>query len=270
PDAMGLGLHFVEGEGPKFSSPIQTANDVAKLTIPEPETDLAYVMDTVRLVRHELNNRIPLIGFAGSPWTIASYMIEGGSSKTFSKIKKMLYAEPHILKRLLDILSQSIITYINAQIAAGVQVVMLFDTWGGILTGDDYREFSLQYMQHIIAHINRQANDQIVPIIVFTKNGGQWLTDIAHCGCDAVGLDWTIDIRTARQQIGDSVALQGNMDPCILYTNPKQIRKKAHDILARYGQGAGHIFNLGHGILPDVPPEHVAALIDAVHEYRHN
>ncbi len=265
PDAMGLGLYFGEGEGPKFERPIRDFMDVVNLPVPDPEQELRYVMDAVRTIRRELNGSVPLIGFSGSPWTLATYMVEGSGSKTFSIIKKMMYSEPEILHMLLDKLAQSVVLYLNAQIAAGAQSVMIFDTWGGILTPRDYKEFSLSYMQTIINGLTREADGRKVPVTLFTKNGGQWLEVIAATGCDGVGLDWTTDIGNARARVGDKVALQGNMDPSVLLGSPERIRQEVQSILDSFGQGAGHVFNLGHGITPDVDPEKAGIFIDAVH-----
>lgn len=267
PDAMGLGLTFGAGEGPKFANPITCQADVAKLPIPDPEGELRYVMDAVRTIRKNLKGEVPLIGFSGSPWTLATYMVEGGSSKAFTKIKKMMYAEPTTLHLLLDKLADSVITYLNAQIKAGAQSVMIFDTWGGVLTGRDYKEFSLNYMHKIVDGLIRENDGRKVPVTLFTKGGGQWLEQIAATGCDAVGIDWTTNLADARYRIGDRVALQGNMDPSILYAPPARIEQEVKDILASFGKGTGHVFNLGHGIHPDVPPEHAGAFVEAVHKY---
>lgn len=265
PDAMGLGLYFETGEGPKFSNPIKCQADVDKIGVPDPEGELQYVMNAVRTIRKELKGEVPLIGFSGSPWTLATYMIEGGSSKAFTKIKKMAFAEPAILHKLMEKLADSVTSYLNAQIAAGAQSVMIFDTWGGVLSPRDYKEFSLQYMARIVDGLTRHNDGRKVPVTLFTKNGGMWLEDIAATGCDAVGLDWTINIDEARQRIGDKVALQGNMDPSMLYATPQRIEQEVADILAGYGQGSGHVFNLGHGIHLDVPPENAGVFVDAVH-----
>ena len=265
PDAMGLGLYFTQGEGPAFERPIQSLSDVQQLPIPDPEQELRYVCDAVRTIKQALADKLPLIGFSGSPWTLATYMVEGGASKNFSKIKGMLYSEPATLHALLDKLAQSVAIYLNAQIAAGADVVMLFDTWGGILTTAAYAEFSLAYMQKIIAQLNTKSADKQIPVILFTKNGNLWLEQIAASGCDAVGVDWTIDIGEARKRIGSQVALQGNLDPSILYSTPERIQAEVQQILSSYGPGTGHVFNLGHGIHPDIPPEHVQVLVEAVH-----
>ncbi|MEB4591943.1 uroporphyrinogen decarboxylase [Candidatus Thiothrix sp. Deng01] len=266
PDAMGLGLYFSEGEGPRFSKPVKTPADIEKICIPDPEDELRYVMDAVRVIRRELDGRVPLIGFTGSPWTLATYMVEGGSSKEFAKIKGMLYDNPAALHLLLDKLADSIVLYLNAQIAAGAQAVMVFDTWGGTLTPSTYREFSLHYMQKIVDGVQRESEGRRVPVILFTKGGSQWLESMADTGCDALGLDWTVNIAEARRRVGDKVTLQGNMDPCVLYASPEVIRQQVADILASFGQGSGHVFNLGHGIHQHINPENVGVLVDAVHE----
>ncbi|MGY8814839.1 MAG: uroporphyrinogen decarboxylase [Gammaproteobacteria bacterium] len=266
PDAMGLGLSVVEKQGPKFEKVIRSSADVDQLGIPDPETDLRYVLDAVKMVSNELDGKVPLIGFAGSPWTIATYMIEGGSSKEFRYIKGMLYQDPQTLHRLLDILAQSITDYLNAQIAAGVDVVMIFDSWGGVLTGPTYKDFSLQYMQKILDGIKQSSTGSQIPVIMFTKGGGLWVEDIAATGCDAIGIDWGIDIGQVRRKVGDRVAIQGNLDTAVLYSNPDKIRDEVARVLASYGHGDGHVFNLGHGIHPEINPEHVAVLVDAVHE----
>jgi len=267
PDAMGLGLHFTEGEGPKFKNPITSAADVAKLPIPDPNIELRYVMDAVSLIKKNLTGDVPLIGFSGSPWTLATYMIEGGSSKNFSKVKGMMYAEPATLHNLLGKLAEAVAAYLNAQIAAGAQVVMLFDTWGGVLSSEDYNEFSLNYAKQVRSLLTTEADGQRVPNILFTKGGGQWLETMADAGYDALGLDWQTDIHQARARVGEKVALQGNMDPITLYAKPEVISAKVQSVLAKYGTGTGHVFNLGHGILPDINPEHVKAMVDAVHHY---
>lgn len=266
PDAMGLGLYFSEGEGPKFKRTIDTASDVKKLTIPDPADKLRYVTDAVSLIRKELNGDVPLIGFAGSPWTLATYMVEGGSSKTFSKVKALLFSDPTSAHLLMSKLADSVAVYLNAQIEAGAQAVMVFDSWGGALTTAHYKAFSLAYMQRIIDQLIREKDGQRIPVMLFTKGGGMWLQDIANTGCDAVGLDWSVDIHLARQQIGNQVALQGNLDPAIMATSPDIIKQEVARILADFGHGDGHIFNLGHGITPNIKPDNVAALVDAVHD----
>ena len=266
PDAMGLGLHFIAGEGPKFSNPVRSAADVDKIAIPDPEQELRYVTDAVRTIRKELDGRVPLIGFAGSPWTVATYAVEGGSSRDFAKIKGMLFDSPELLHKLLDKITESTISYLNAQIAAGAQAIMVFDTWGGSLSPENYKIFSLQYMQRIVEGLSKENEGRTVPNILFTKNGGQWLELIAATGCNGVGLDWTTSLADAKGRIGDKVALQGNLDPSVLYASPETIRAEALKVLESFGQGAGHVFNLGHGIHQHIDPEHVAALVDAVHE----
>ncbi|SMB84134.1 uroporphyrinogen decarboxylase [Pasteurella testudinis DSM 23072] len=267
PDAMGLGLSFGAGEGPKFAKPIENQRDVANLPIPDPEQELQYVMNAVRTIHTALDGSVPLIGFSGSPWTLATYMVEGGSSKAFTKIKKMLYAEPHLLHQLLDKLADSVILYLNAQIEAGAQAVMIFDTWGGVLAHRDYRDFSLQYMHKIVSGLIREYRGRTVPVTLFTKGGGLWLEAIAATGCDAVGLDWTVNLADARQRIGHKVALQGNMDPSVLYADKVRIEQEVQQILSDFGQGSGHVFNLGHGIHQDVPQQSPAYLVDAVHRF---
>lgn len=266
PAAMGLGLHFVEGEGPSFERPVRDAATVAKLRAPDPEQDLRYVLDTVRMVRHELADRVPLIGFAGSPWTLACYMVEGGASKEFALIKGMLYSESATLHKLLDVLARSVTAYLNAQIAAGAQTVMLFDTWGGVLTGEAYKEFSLRYMTKVVSDLTREHEDRRVPVILFTKGGGAWLEAMAESGADALGIDWMQDLGDARRRIGTKVALQGNLDPAAPYAPPERIREEVGKVLANYGSGSGHVFNLGHGVQAGTKPESVAVIIAAVHE----
>ena len=266
PDAMGLGLRFAEGEGPIFDRPVRTAADVDKLFVPDPEGELKYVMDAVRTIRRELDGRVPLIGFSGSPWTLATYMVEGGSSKEFAHVKGMLYDQPALMHKLLDVTAQAVTQYLNAQVDAGAQALMIFDTWGGALTPRDYQEFSLRYMAQIIAGLKREADGRRVPVVLFTKGGGLWLEAMAEAGADALGLDWTVDIGAARRRVGAKVALQGNMDPCVLYASPERIRAEVAAILAAYGQGSGHVFNLGHGIHQHVNPEHAAAFVEAVHQ----
>ena len=266
PDAMGLGLYFSEGEGPRFERPLRTKADIENLINPQMDEELGYVMAAVAMIRRELDGRVPLIGFTGSPWTLATYMVEGSSSKEYSKVKGMLYEQPQLMHLLLDKLADTIIDYLNAQIEHGAQSVMIFDTWGGVLTPRDYKEFSLRYMQKIVDGLNRESDGRKVPVVMFTKGGSQWLEAQAEVGADALGLDWTIDIGNARERVGDKVALQGNMDPCVLYASPERIREEVATILESYGQGSGHIFNLGHGIHQFVDPEHAKAFIEAVHE----
>jgi len=266
PDAMGQGLYFETGEGPRFRKVINTAADIEALPVPDPEKDLGYVMGAVRTIRRELNGRVPLIGFSGSPWTLATYMVEGGSSKDFRKTKAMLYDQPEAMHLLLDKLADSVISYLNGQIMAGAQAVQIFDTWGGNLSADAYQKFSLAYMRKIVAGLIRENDGRKVPVILFTKNGGLWLESIVETGADALGLDWTIDIGVARSRVGAKVALQGNMDPTVLYAKPAAIREEVARILASYGKGSGHVFNLGHGITPEVDPAHAGAFIEAVHE----
>ena len=266
PDAMGLGLYFSEGEGPRFERPVRTAADIERLPIPDPELELKYVMDAVRVIRKNLQARVPLIGFSGSPWTLATYMVEGGSSKSFSKVKGLMYEQPHLMHKMLDKLALSVAAYLNAQIAAGAQTVMLFDTWGGSLGTEEYLEFSLRYAQQVRSLLNTTYEGQQIPTILFTKGGGQWLESMADTDYDALGLDWQTDIQQARARVGAHVALQGNMDPVTLYANPDVIKAKVGTILEKYGSGTGHVFNLGHGILPDMNPEHVKVMVDAVHE----
>lgn len=263
PDAMNLGLYFAEGEGPCFKYPLQSRQAIEELAIPE-MSSLAYVMDAARLIRKEMPQELPLIGFAGSPWTLACYMVEGGSSREYKRILNLIYTDPQAAHLLLEKLAISVTAYLIEQIKAGVNALMIFDTWGGILTPLNYQDFSLYYMQTIVQQLKAQHPD--IPVILFTKNGGQWLEKMAATGCDALGIDWTCDLNSARQRVGQHVALQGNLDPAVLLSNPKTIRHQVADVLASYGAGSGHIFNLGHGITPDVPPEHVAALVNAVHE----
>ena len=267
PDAMGLGLSFGAGEGPKFARPIEHKIQVDNLPIPDPEGELQYVMNAVRTIRRELKGEVPLIGFSGSPWTLATYMVEGGSSKAFTKIKKMMYADPQILHALLGKLADSVILYLNAQIKAGAQAVMVFDTWGGVLAHEEYKTFSLQYMQKIVEGLIRENEGRKVPVTLFTKGGGLWLEAIADTGCDAVGLDWTVDIREAKKRIGHKVALQGNMDPRVLYAPAARIEQEVKNILAGFGEGSGHVFNLGHGIHQDVPTESPKVFVNAIHEF---
>jgi uroporphyrinogen decarboxylase len=264
PDAMGLGLFFTEGEGPQFERPLRTLDAINHLPIPDPETELRYVMDATRLIKHELAQSIPLIGFAGSPWTLASYMIEGKSSRDFIASKALLYSQPEAMHLLLNKLSEAVSLYLLAQIDAGADVVMLFDSWGGTLSQTAYLDFSLSSMKTIIDYLKQKAPH--IPIITFTKGGGLWLESIKQTGTDAVGLDWTIDLADARKRLGPDICLQGNLDPTLLFTNPKVVAQAVKAIIAKNGQNRGHIFNLGHGILPKTPIENVEALIDAAQQ----
>jgi len=266
PDAMDLGLYFETGEGPKFRKTVRSAEDVAALRVPDAERDLGYVMNAVRTIRHELAGSVPLIGFTGSPWTLATYMIEGGSSKDFRHAKALMYGDPAAMHALLDKLARSVTDYLNAQIRAGAQIVQIFDTWGGVLSTPAYREFSLAYMARIVEGLIREHEGRHVPVILFTKQGGQWLETIADSGADAVGLDWTTELSDARARVGDRVALQGNLDPNVLFASPQAIRDEVARILASYGSGPGHVFNLGHGVSQFTDPDHVTAFIEALHE----
>ncbi len=263
PDAMGLGLYFEEGEGPKFERTLQLEADIKKLAVPD-MSKLQYVFDAVSQIRKTLNGRLPLIGFTGSPWTLATYMVEGKGKTDFLTIKKMAYARPDLLHHILDTTAQTVIQYLNAQIAAGAQAVMIFDSWGGALSHDAYKEFSLNYMQKIVNGLTKTNDGRVVPSVVFTKGGGLWLEAQAAIGADALGLDWTVDIGSARQRVGAQVALQGNLDPAILLSTPEAIEKEVVKVLQSYGHGHGHVFNLGHGITQLTPPENAAAMLDAV------
>ncbi|MFK7161683.1 uroporphyrinogen decarboxylase [Marinospirillum sp. MEB164] len=266
PDAMGLGLYFEAGEGPRFKKTVRTAAEVEALPIPDVETDLDYVMNAVRMIRQELNGRVPLIGFSGSPWTLATYMIEGQGSREYRHAKGLLYGQPEVMHQLLDKLAQTVTAYLNAQIRAGAQAVQIFDSWGGALSTPAYLEFSLKYMQQIVDGLIREQDGRRVPVILFTKGGGQWLEAMAATGADALGLDWTTEMSDARARVGHQVALQGNMDPSALFGSPASIRQEVQRILTSYGPGTGHVFNLGHGINQFADPEHARVLIDAVHE----
>lgn len=266
PDAMGLGLSFAEGTGPRLAKPVRCRADIERLAVPDPERELGYVMQTLRLVRQELAGRVPLIGFAGSPWTLATYMVEGGSTTDFRRIKGMMFEDPEALHALLGTLADSVSVYLNAQVAAGAQALMVFDTWGGVLTPRDYKAFSLQYLARITGQLVRVADERKVPVILFTKGGGMWLEQLAETGCDALGVDWTVDLADARRRVGDRVALQGNMDPSALYASPERVRAEVATVLQSFGHGHGHVFNLGHGIHPFIDPEHVGACIDAVRD----
>lgn len=266
PDALGLGLQFSEGEGPSFKSPIHNLSDVERISNLSPTNELSYVTDAVSLIRKELDGRVPLIGFSGSPWTLATYMVEGKGSKEFHKVKGMLYREPQTLEKLLDVLSAAVTSYLAAQIDAGAQAVMIFDTWGGVLAKESYLEYSLSPMQKIVQALKNKQSANGVPIVLFTKGGGNWLNEMAATGCHALGLDWSTEIDYARAQVGDKVALQGNLDPCVLYGSDQRIREEVSKVLAKYGKGSGHVFNLGHGIQQFVDPAKVTVLVDAVKE----
>ncbi|MFT7490774.1 MAG: uroporphyrinogen decarboxylase [Pseudohongiellaceae bacterium] len=266
PDAMGLGLYFETGEGPRFRKSVSTAADIEALPIVNTAKDLPYVTDAVSLIRRELAGRVPLIGFSGSPWTLATYMVEGGSSKDYAQTKALMYQHPEVFQLLIDKLVASITDYLNAQIKAGAQVVQLFDSWGGALSNEAYQIYSLGPMQRIIDGLIKEHDGRPVPVIMFTKGGGQWLESMASAGANCLGLDWTTDIAQARARVGDRVSLQGNMDPAILYTNPTRIRQEVASILNAYGSGSGHIFNLGHGVTPQAKPENVGAFFEAVAE----
>jgi len=271
PDAMGLGLSFAAGEGPRFAHPVRNETDVARLAVPDVEATLGYVTDAVREIRRALTDgqgrqRVPLIGFSGSPWTLACYMVEGGGSDDFRTVKAMLYARPDLMHRILAINAQAVAAYLNAQIEAGAQAVMIFDTWGGALADGVFQRFSLHYIGEVVRGLKREHDGARVPVVTFTKGGGQWLEAIADVGVDAVGLDWTTDLALARTRVGDRVALQGNLDPTVLFAPPAAIRAEARAILGRFGSHPGHVFNLGHGISQFTPPEHVAELVDEVHQ----
>ena len=267
PDAMGLGLYFVTGEGPKFERPVRDAAAIAALAVPDPEDSLSYVTDAVRKIRHELAGTVPLIGFSGSPWTLATYMVEGGSSRNFARTKALCYTDPRAAHELLDKLAQAVTAYLNAQIAAGAQAVQIFDSWGGALGFEAFQEFSLRYMAQIVDGLKREQDGQRVPVILFSKGCNTQLEALAATGADALGVDWTISLQEARQRVGQQVALQGNLDPSVLLAPPAQIRTEAERVLDSFGPGPGHIFNLGHGITPEVPPEHLGALIEHVQAY---
>ncbi len=264
PHAMGLGLHFVAGEGPRFEHPVRDRQAAQSVAIPDPYTDLHYVLDTIRLTREALDGRVPVIGFAGSPWTLATYMVEGGTSRDFALIKGMLYDEPDVLEALLARLADSVAAYLNAQISAGAQAVQIFDTWGGALEPAAYHRFSLTWMQRIVDQLTRTSDGRRVPVILFTKQGGQYLEALADTGADALGLDWTTDIADGRARVGDRVALQGNLDPCALYARPEVIARETTRVLDRAGEAPGHVFNLGHGVHPTIDPEHVRTMVETV------
>ncbi len=266
PDAMGLGLYFADGEGPRFERPLREDWEIRDLSVPDPHAHLGYVLEAVVQIRRALANEVPLIGFSGSPFTLACYMIEGRGGTEFHEIKRMLYARPDLLHRVLDTNARAVIAYLNAQIDAGAQAVMVFDTWGGALSHAAFHEFSLRYLQQVMQGLKRTSQGETVPRIAFTKGGGSWLESLAGSGADALGLDWTVDIGAARARVGDRVALQGNLDPAVLLTDPDVVRAEAGKVLDGFGHGAGHVFNLGHGVSQHTPPENVAALVDAVHE----
>lgn len=269
PDAMGLGLSFVAGEGPKFAKPVRSEEDVKVLHVPDIDQSLRYVTDAVRTIRKALHNRIPLIGFSGSPFTLACYMVEGGSSKDYRNLKTMMYTRPELLHRLLDVNAESVTAYLNAQIESGAQAVQIFDTWGGTLSEPSFKEFSLRYIEKIISGLHKTFDGEPVPVIVFTKGADQWLELIAHCGAQAVGLDWTSNLARVRSRVADSVALQGNLDPMVLFGSEERIREEARRVIDDYGVvgHGGHVFNLGHGINQFTPPEAVEILVDEVHRY---
>lgn len=263
PDAMGLGLGFEVGEGPRFERPLQSERAIAALHVPDVESELAYVPAAVRQIKAELTNRVPLIGFSGSPFTLACYMIEGQGKSDFLSVKRMLYERPDLLSRVLDVNTLAVSAYLEAQLQAGVDAVMIFDTWGGLLSHSAYATFSLDYMRRVVESVKRVSD---APVILFTKGGGQWLEQLAASGCDCVGLDWTTDLSAARERVGARVALQGNLDPAVLFASPQSIRTQVAQVLAEYGTGPGHVFNLGHGISQFTPPDHAKVLVDAVHE----
>ena len=266
PDAMGLGLYFETGEGPRFRNPVRTAGDIRNLRVPDVAAELGYVFDAIALIRRELNGEVPLIGFAGSPWTVATYMVEGRSSRDLATIKALALEDPQILTRLLDTVAATTIEYLNAQIESGAQAIMIFDTWGAALEADDYRRFSLASMRSIVDGLVREKDGHRVPVILFTKAAGPLLADMVSTGCDALGVDWTTDLSAAREYVEDKVALQGNLDPATLRESPEVIRQGVAGVLASYGNGPGHVFNLGHVITPDIDPENLGILVDAVHE----
>jgi uroporphyrinogen decarboxylase len=267
PDAMGLGLYFVDGEGPKLANPIKDENDVNKLFVPDVEKELRYVMDAITMTRRAINGRVPLIGFSGSPWTLACYMIEGGGSDDYAKVKNMMYSRPDLMHKILNITADAVTEYLNAQIIAGAQAVMIFDSWGGVLSHDAYKKFSLSYMRQIVQGLIKTKDGVVIPNIAFSKGGGLWLDDQADIGVDALGLDWTVDLAKARSLVGDRVTLQGNMDPVVLRSTPEAVAREAERVVRSFGPGnTGHVFNLGHGISQYTPPENVTVLIDTVHK----
>ncbi len=267
PDAMGLGLYFAEGEGPRFERPLKGEWEIRNLSAPDPHAELQYVMDAVAEIRRALDGSVPLIGFSGSPRTLACYMVEGGSSDDYRKVKSLAYSRPDLMHHILEVTAQAVVKYLNAQIEAGAQAVMVFDSWGGVLSEAAYREFSLRYLEQVVAGLIRERDGQRVPSIVFTKGGGLWLESIAAIGCDAVGLDWTMDIGRARRLVGDKVALQGNLDPNVLFAPPEAVATETRRVLDAFGNHPGHVFNLGHGISQYTPPESVSVLVDTVHAH---
>jgi len=266
PDAMGLGLYFSDGEGPKFKHPLRDEAAIKALRVPDIGKDLKYVTDAVSQIRKALDGSVPLIGFSGSPWTLSCYMVEGGSSSDYAKVKTLMYKEPKLMHHILSTTADAVTQYLNAQIEAGAQAVMIFDSWGGALSHAAYHEFSLPYMQRIVAGLIKEKDGVRIPNIVFTKGGGLWIDSIANIGCDAIGLDWTMDIGVARQKVGDKVALQGNLDPTVLFAPPEVIHNEVEKVLASYGYGSGHVFNLGHGISQFTNPDNAAAMVKSVHE----
>ncbi|MBU4611145.1 uroporphyrinogen decarboxylase [Achromobacter sp. GG226] len=269
PDAMGLGLSFEAGEGPKFAHTVRDEAAVARLAVPDMDS-LRYVFDAVSEIRRALDGQVPLIGFSGSPWTLACYMVEGGGSSDYRQVKSLLYRRPDLMHRILEVNADAVTQYLNAQIAAGAQAVMIFDSWGGVLADGDFQAFSLAYTRRVLAGLTREHEGRRVPSIVFTKGGGLWLDEIADAGSDAVGVDWTVDLARARAQVGQRVALQGNLDPMMLFAQPEQVAELARRVLDRFGPvtaGYGHVFNLGHGISQFTPPESVSALVEAVHSH---
>jgi uroporphyrinogen decarboxylase len=267
PDAMGLGLSFAQGEGPQFARPVRSAADIARLAVPDMDGELRYVMDAVRLIRRELAGRVPLIGFSGSPWTLACYMVEGRGSRDFATLKAMCWDQPELAHRLLDTLARAVASYLAAQAAAGAQALMVFDTWGGLLGPAPFREFSLRYMERIVEALEADPHARGLPVILFSKGAQSHLAEMADSGCAALGVDWTVDLSDARRAVAGKVALQGNLDPAVLRSNPEVIRRQARAVMDSYGNHPGHVFNLGHGITPEVDPEHVKVLVDEVHAY---
>ncbi|MGH8674503.1 MAG: uroporphyrinogen decarboxylase, partial [Burkholderiales bacterium] len=267
PDAMGLGLQFSAGEGPRFERPVRDEQAIARLAAPDPTVELRYVLDAVREIRRSLAGRVPLIGFSGSPYTLACYMVEGGGSDDFRTLKAMLYGRPDLLHRILEVNARAVTDYLNAQIEAGIQVAMLFDTWGGNLSTAAYEEFSLAYVRRVVAGLTRESEGRRVPVILFTKGGGEWLEAMASAGCDALGIDWSTDLSRARRRVGTHVALQGNLDPAVLQSSPEIARAEARRVLDAYGNAAGHVFNLGHGITPHASIDAVLAVVDEVRAY---